>query len=224
MNKIRIVIVDDIADIRNYFKLIFQREPDIEVVGEAASGEEAYEVVAKTKPDIVLMDVQMETEFAGIEAIQKIKNEFENIKIIVLTIHEEDEVLFKAYGAGAVDFITKTSSIVDIINSIKNVAQNSLTLRPEVAEKILKEFSRMQTEQSSMIHTLNIISKLTSTEFEVIKSAYKGKTYKQIAQERCVEEVTIRTQVNRILKKFDKKSMKEIIKLLKHLRIFDIYE
>ncbi len=223
MNKIRIVIVDDFEDIRNHFKMILARETDMEVVATASSGAEGYEVVMQHQPDIVLMDVQMETEMAGIETTRKIKEQMDAIKVIVLTIHEEDEILFKAYGAGAIDYIVKTSSIVEILNSIRNVYNNKLSLRPEVAGKIITEFARLQNEQSNLVGTLNVMSKLTNTEFIILKAIYGGKTYQQIAKERFVEEVTIRTQVNKILKKFEKQSMKEVIKALKELRIFDIY-
>lgn len=217
------MIADDLEEIRDYFKMILERESDMQVAGIAASGEEAVRVAMELKPDIILMDIQMETDTAGITAIQKIKEELPNTKIIVLTIHEEDDLLFKAYSAGAIDYIVKTCSIVDIIGSIRNVYRNKLSLRPEIAEKILNEFSRMKKEQSIMIDTLNIISKLTNSEFEILKAIYGGHTYKQIAKERFVQEVTIRTQVNKILKKYDKKNMQEVVKLLKQLKVFDVY-
>lgn len=223
MGKIRIVLVDDIEDIQNYFKMIISNESDMEIVGIASSGSEAFDVVIDTKPDIVLMDVEMETEFAGINAIQRIKNEMPDVKAIVLTIHKQDDMLFRAYGAGAVDYIIKTSSIVDIISSIRNVYNNNLSLRPDVTEKILTEFSRLQNEHDSLIYTLNVITKLSNAEYEILKAVYNGYSYKEIAKQRFVEEVTIRTQVTRILKNFKAKSMKDVIPILKQLKIFDVY-
>ncbi|NOU86372.1 response regulator [Paenibacillus sp. LMG 31460] len=223
MEEIRIVVTDDIEDIRDYFKMILDREADIEVIGMAASGEESVRIVSACSPDIVLMDIEMESAMAGIEAIARIKAEKPYVKIIVLTIHEEDEVLFKAYGAGAVDYIVKTSSIADILNSIRSAHQNRLYMRPEIAGKILGEFTKLQNEKNSLIYTLNIVSKLTDTEFGILTAVYKGFTYKEIAKERHVEEVTIRTQVNKILKKFEKGSMKEVVSILRELKILDIY-
>lgn len=224
MNKIRVVIADDFSDILNYFKMILSREADMEVVGTAGSGEEAIQVSLSCKPDIVLMDVQMETELAGIEAVKRIKESLPKTKIIMLTIHEEDDILFKAYGVGAMDYIIKTSSIVEIITSVRNVFQNTLSLRPEIAGKILEEFSRMQNEQTSLIYTLNIVSKLTNSEFEVLRAINNGATYRQIAEDRVVEEVTIRTQAANVMKKFGKNNMKEIVRQLEQLKIFDIYK
>ncbi len=224
MYSIRVLVVDDLKDIRDYFSMILNNEPDIEVVGTASSGKEAILIAEKLKPDIILMDVQMESEFAGIQAIESICDKDRDVKIIVLTIHEDDETLYRAYASGAMDFIVKTSSIVDIINSIKNVHKNKLQLRPEVAEKILDEFTRMKRHQRSLIFTLNIISKLTNAEYEILREVYLGNTYRKIAKKRMVEEVTIRSQANKIIKKFEKRNMKEIVNLLKQLKIFEIYK
>lgn len=224
MNKIKIVIVDDKEEFLDYFKTVLSHEPEIDVIGVARSGEDALRVVEECEPDIVLMDIQMETETAGIDAIEQIKMNNEKVKIIVFTIHEEEDILFKAFGAGALDFIVKTSSVVDIINSIKNSYNNKLSIRPEYAGKILTEFSRMQNERRSLIFTLNIMSKVTRSEFEILKAFYYGSSSKEIAEQRCVEELTIRVQVNKILKKFQMRRMKDVIELLKGLSIFDIYK
>ena len=220
---IRVVIADDFEDIRKYFSMVLGNEQDIEVVGTAVSGEEAYALVEQLEPDIVLMDVQMETKYAGIDALHKIRENYPSVSVIMLTIHVEDEVLFQAYGEGAVDFLEKDSSIVDILESIRSVYHKKVSLRPEVAQRMLDEFSRMHMEQTSLIFTLNIMAKLTQSEFEILKRIYNGATYREIANERSVEDVTIRTQANRILKKFGKRSIKEVVALLKHLRIFEIY-
>ncbi|WP_246358653.1 response regulator transcription factor [Paenibacillus phytorum] len=220
---IRVVVTDDIEDIRDYFRMIIDREQDMEVVGVASNGEEAMRIAREARPHIMLMDIEMESEFAGIHAIEEIKRTMPEIKVIVLTIHAEDDVMFKAYGAGAMDFIVKTSSIADIINSIRNAHNNSLYMRPEIAEKILGEFTKLHNEKNSLIYTLNIVSKLTNSEFEIVRAIYNGLTYKNIAKERSVEEVTIRTQVNKILKKFNQGNMKEVVASLRELKIFEIY-
>lgn len=224
MNEIKIVIVEDMIDIAEYFSMVLGKEPDFEVVGIAHNGTTGVELVRKTVPDIVLMDIQMEHRFAGIEAIEKIKADLPAVKIIVLTVNEEDEMIFRAFAAGASEYIVKSASVVDIINSIHLVHKNQLSLRPEIASKILDEFSRIKTYQDTLIYTLNIVSKLTTSEFEVLMALHKGKSYHQVATERYVEDVTIRTQVNKILKKFNEHNIKTVIKSLEALRIFDIYE
>jgi len=224
MEKIRIAIVEDMIDIAEYFAMVLAKEPDFEIVGIAHSGTKGVELVQNTVPDIVLMDIQMEHQFAGIEAIEKIKAKFPAIKVIVLTVNEEDEMIYRAFAAGASEYIIKSASVADIINSIHLVHENQLSLRPEIASKILDEFSRIKTYQDTLIYTLNIIAKLTTAEFEVLVALRQGKTYHQVATERYVEDVTIRTQVNKILKKFGEHNIKTVIKRLETLKIFDIYD
>lgn len=222
MDKIRVVIVDDMIDLVEYFKSILNNEPDIEVVGTALSGKEGVDITLCVKPDIVLMDLQMEYECAGIEAIEKIKRQEPDIKIIVLTVNEDNEMLFKAFAAGGNEYILKTDSIVKLIESIHLVYHNQLSLSPQISQKILHEFSRLRTAQDSLLYTMNVISKLTMSELEVLRALSTGKSYKQVAEERCVETSTIRSQVNRILKKFDEKNIKSIVRKLEPFNLLDL--
>ena len=224
MDQIKIAIVEDMIDIAEYFAMVLGKEPDFEVVGMAHSGAKGVELVQKTVPDIVLMDIQMEHQYAGIEAIEKIKADLPAVKIIVLTVNEEDEMIYRAFAAGASEYIVKSASVANIINSIHLVYENQLSLRPEIASKILDEFSRIKTYQDTLIYTLNIVSRLTTAEFEVLMALRNGKSYHQVATERYVEDVTFRTQVNKILKKFGEHNIKAVIKRLEQLRIFDIYD
>jgi DNA-binding NarL/FixJ family response regulator len=220
----KILIVDDLINIREYFEMIISNEKDMTVLGTAGSGAEAVRMAEQLSPDIVLMDIQMETNTAGIEAIKKIKRMNEKIKIIVLTIHEEDELLFKAYSAGAKAYIIKTDSVADIITSIRGAFNDTLSLKPQDANKILKEFSRLSNMQDDMMSVIKIVSNLTVSEYEIVKAVYEGKKYRQIAQERFVEEVTIRGHVNKILKKFKKRRMKDVVRLLREFQFFESWK
>ncbi len=220
---IRVLIVDDNKDIRQYFQMILGREADLDVIATAASGKEGVQLVQELKPDVVLMDIQMETETAGIAAAQKIKETAPAVKVIILTIHSDDEMLFQAYNAGVMDYIVKTDSITQIVNSIHNVHQNKLMLRSDVAEKIVAEFTRMQKQHTSLLFTLNILTKLTNSEFEILRCVYEGNSYKDIAQTRYVSQATIKSQVNSILKKFDMLRMKDVIEMLRNIDFEKIY-
>lgn len=211
---VRILLTDDNAEIRTYFHGILDREPDFTVVGEAESGREAVRMAIMLKPDIVLMDIQMETETAGIDATRLIHESLPDTKIIILTIHSDDEMLFQAYSSGAMDYIVKTDSIAKIISSIEKVSQNQMQLRADVAAKIVTEFQRIRHERASLLYTLNILTKMTNSELEVLCCLYNGDSYKQVAKTRFVSEVTIKSQVNSILKKFEMKRMKDVIELL----------
>lgn len=221
---IKIAIIDDMVDILDYFTVALSHEADIEIVGTATNGSDGVALVLEKRPDVVLMDIQMEYKEAGIEAIANIKKEWNEAKVIVLTIHDDDEQLYNAFAAGAVEYILKTASIGEILNSIRSVYSDQLSLRPEISQKLLKEFSRMKSYHSSMLYVVNILSKLSTSEYEVLCAIRKGDTYRKIAKDRCVEEVTIRTQVSRILKKTGFPNMKVAIKKLEELNMFDIID
>jgi DNA-binding NarL/FixJ family response regulator len=224
MEKIKVLIADDIAEIAQYFARILREEEDIEVAGTASSGEEAVEMARALNPHIVLMDIQMETKIAGIDAIGKIREFNPAIKAIILTIHSRDDLIFKAYSVGAMDYIIKTSPVEDILRSIRAAASNNLMLRPEIANKILSESRRISESQGKMKEVLKVMIKITNTEFEIIRMVYDGCPYREIAEQRFVEETTIRSEIFRILRKFDKKKMKDVIALLKEINFFETFE
>ncbi|GHV45652.1 DNA-binding response regulator [Spirochaetia bacterium] len=223
MPKIQVVIAEDSEEICAYLGNLIKNEQDMELAGTAFSGAEAVKIAAQLKPDIVLMDIQMETKTAGIDAIGKIRESNPEIKVIVLTIHSRDDLLYRAYAAGAMDYIIKTSPASDVINSIRAVSSNKLLLRPDIANKIIGECIRVQETQSKMQEVLMVMMKITNTEFEIIKLIYDGYSYQEIAKQRFVEETTIRSEIYWILKKFNRKRMKEVISLLKEIRFFETF-
>ena len=221
---INLLIVDDVQEIRDYFHLILSKETGFTILGTADSGRLAIQLAKELKPDIILMDIMMESNTAGIEALEEILKENPEIKVIMLTMDETDKMLFQAFSKGAQDYLTKDSSITQVIQSIKDVYNNTLALRPSITRKIQGEFKRLINEKEHLIDTLNIFSRLTTSEFDIILACSQGLKYRQIAKERFVEEVTIRTHVNNILKKFHKRRMKEVIKLMEETDILTIYK
>ena len=140
MSKIRVAICDDMPQILRHFKKIIQAAGDMEVVAEAETGKEMVALADKLQPDIILMDIQMESEDAGILATNKILSEHPDIKVIILTVHKEDDLIFRAYGAGAIDYIIKTEESNEIVKSIRTVYNNDVFIRPGIAKKILNQF------------------------------------------------------------------------------------
>lgn len=218
MNKITVLVVDDNTEIREYFMGILAHEHDMEVVASASSGMEAIKAAEQYKPNIVLMDIQMETRTAGIDAARTIIKKWPDIKVIILTILEDDDLLFQAYCAGVMDYIIKTDSITQILESVRQAYNNQLILRPRYAEKIIEEFNRVKEQEASLLFSVNILTKLSNSEFEVLKSIYQGMNYKQISEARYVSTVTIKSQIHSILKKFNMRSMKEVIKKLDEIK------
>ncbi len=218
---IKIFIVDNSIDIINYFTSILEKEDGFCVVGNATSGAESVAKILEVSPDIVLMDIQMETMTAGIEAVAEIRKVNQEIKFAMLTIHLEDDLIFQAYTVGAMDYIIKTASIVQIINSIRNIYTNTLYLRPEIATKLLSEFVKMRNNKTDTDYAYDIVRKLTNSEFEVLKLVAQNYTYRQIADMRYVTEGTIKLQANNILKKTGEKKIKNVVSILKNANVFN---
>lgn len=214
MNRIRVMVVDDSQEVREYLEKGLGKEEDIDVVSTASSGTQAVAIALKTKPDIVLMDIQMETRTAGIIASSQILKALPETKVIILTILEDDELLFQAYCGGVIDYIIKTDSLERIVTSIHNAYENQLILRPQIAKKIIAELNRVKNEPRNMQFSLSVLSKLSNSEFEVLKCVYEGMTMREISELRFVSEGTVKTQIHSILKKFGKKNMKEVTKKL----------
>ncbi|MBE7721920.1 response regulator transcription factor [Lacrimispora indolis] len=222
MEKIRIIIADDMEEIRNHLaEKIAALSGDIDIVGVVGTGREAVKLTEELLPDVVLMDIQMETRIAGISAIAKIQELFPNVKCIALTVHEDEEFIFRAYLAGAADYIIKVSPVEKIVKSIHDVIDNKLLVRPEVARKLIDGYRQVQENQIRLKETFQVMLLINTTEYEILKMIYGGLTYRNIAELRFVQETTIRSQVNHILKKFGKKRMKDVIRQLRELKIFE---
>ncbi len=215
MDKIKILIADDNKEIRDYFANILKHEQDMEVIGIVSSGMEAVNFVNNSEPDIILMDIQMETRTAGIDSTKVILASHPSVKVIILTILEDDDLLFQAYCAGVMDYIIKTDSITQVLTSIREVYNNQLILRPQYAGKIIDELSHVKEQQKSLFMFMNVLTRLSNSEFEILKSLYSGMTYREISESRYVSSVTVKSQIHSILKKFGMRNIKEVIKELK---------
>lgn len=220
--KIKVLIVDDMEAIRRRLERIISKQPDMELVPSASTGHDAVEHATIYKPDVILMDIEMENKYAGIMAAKEISENLMNTKIIILTVHMDDNIIFSAFQTGIIDYLVKDAPIDEIIDAIKSAFNNLSPIRPLIAEKIRNEFRRVKNSEESLYQNISLVSKLTASEVEVLKLFCENKSKKEIAKIRCVEEDTIKKQVNHILKKFNKRSMKEVVKTINHLKIFDV--
>jgi len=220
MSKIRIMIADDMPQVAEYYKMILEGEKEFEVVGIANSGKQAYELALKLKPDIILMDIQMETEVAGITATAEIKSVLPATKVIMLTSHNDSNNITESFAAGATDFLTTDSSVVEIVGKIKDYSVNNGE-NDYVKKALVDEVMKLQSENKSLLYVLVLLSRLSKSEMQILNLISQGKTYRQIAKERTVEEVTIRSMVNKMKKKLGVDSLKDIAKTLKECDILD---
>lgn len=211
MNKIRVAVCDDIKQMRDYFSDIISAREDMEVVAIAERGDEIVQLAAQTKPDVILMDIQMESGRAGIDATMKITNELPEISIIILTVHDDDELIFDAFVAGAVDYLVKSVSVEDIFESITNAYNRNMQLNNRITQTIMGEFIRMKKERKSLLYLVNMMCNLSPGELETLQLLCAGMSRKRISEMRHVELVTVHTTVGRIMRKLGYKNSSTMI-------------
>ncbi|MBE6940642.1 MAG: response regulator transcription factor [Ruminococcaceae bacterium] len=221
MENINVLIADNEPEISSYFMRMIQKEPGMNCIGRAASGREAVEMAWELHPHIILMDVQMESEYDGITAIEELSEKNPEIKCIAITIHRRDDYLFRAYAAGAVDYILKTDPGETIIRSIREVYYNVYSIRPEVANKLMQECKRVEGIRKSTNYLMSCMFKLTNSELIVLRMFYFGASPDEIAKERFIDIDSVKTIVKRIQRKYDGENIRRIISRLRSDRVFE---
>ncbi len=222
LSRIKVLIAEDMEPIRRRYVKMMNEFDDIEVVGDVGTGEEAVKLQEQTNPDVILMDIEMETAEAGLRAAQEIFQKNEDIKIIILTVYEEDELIFMAFQMGVCDYILKNAKPEEVVRSIRCAYENNSPLRPELASKILGEFKRVRSCENSFLYAVNIVSSLTTTELEILDLLIKHKTRSEICNLRHVEMSTVKSQIHGILKKFKKNSVEEIVEMIESMKLYNL--
>ncbi len=195
MGKIKILIVDDEKLIRDGLNIILSTYEDIEVVGLCEDGYDALEFCRKNPVDIILMDIRM-SKCDGVLGTRIIKEEFEDIKILILTTFSDIEYIQEALKYGASGYLLKDSSYDLIYEGIKAAIKGNIVVHPEIADKILSNIPR-DRESTGEIKTHN----LTDREITIIKEIAKGLTNKEIGEELYLSEGTIKNNISTILSK-----------------------
>jgi NarL family two-component system response regulator LiaR len=193
MDRISALIVDDHAVVRRGLRAFLESEEDIEVVGEAADGTEAVQQVRELLPDVVLMDLVM-PGMDGITATRQIGEVSPSTRVLVLTSFSEDEKVFSSIKAGAMGYLLKDVPAEDLGRAIRSVARGEFLLHPEIARKVLDEFSAIRPETSPL-------TRLTPREIEVLTLVAKGRSNKEIARDLGISVKTVKTHVSNILSK-----------------------
>lgn len=219
---IKVLISEDLSPLQKRYCNCLNKEKSISVIGCASSGYESVMMAALHRPDVILMDVEMESRWAGLEATGEILRQFPDMKIIILTVFSDDTTVFKAFQCGVVDYLVKDAASSDIIDAVKNAYNGNSPIRPLIAEKIRREFKRMKNSESSLLMDLQISSQLTNTEMDILNLFMQRKTRAQICEIRHVELSTVKTQIHGILKKFNKNSIGEVLDLLDQIHFFDV--
>jgi DNA-binding NarL/FixJ family response regulator len=198
---IRLLIVDDQAMVRQGFAALLGAQPDVQVVGEAANGEEAVVSTRDERPDVVLMDVRMPV-MDGLEATRRVLNPPRGVghrpRVIMLTTFDLDDYVYEALRAGASGFLLKDAPAADLVNAVRVVAAGDALLAPSVTRRLVEEFARRPRRDQQRPKRLK---ELTPREVEVLRLIARGLSNAEIAATLVVAEQTVKTHVGHILTK-----------------------
>lgn len=192
-SRIRVLIADDHAVVREGLRLLINSEPGMEVVGQAADGVEAVSAARSLNPDVILLDLVMPRK-NGIEAIAEIRQEKPTAHILVLTSFAEDDKVFPAIKAGALGYLLKDSSPNELLQAIRETSRGESSLHPTIARKLIRELSQPSNLPPAA-------EPLTEREVEVLKLVALGLPNQEIAEKLSLSERTVRSHVSNILDK-----------------------
>ena len=215
-DKIRILLVDDHAILRTGLRAILNAEPDIEVVEEAGDGQEAVEKADKLRPDVVLMDISMPV-MDGFEATRRILECCPEAKVLVLTVHDNEEYLFQVLEAGGSGYLVKKSADTELISAIHAVHRGEAFLSPMATKMVIGGYvqavGREKTKQE--------ITNLTGREEEVLKLITDGYTNQEMADQLVISIKTVETHRAHILEKLELRTRADLVKYARAHGMFD---
>jgi DNA-binding NarL/FixJ family response regulator len=197
-NRISVLIADDHSLIRQGLKQILELESDIVVIAQASNGSEAIQLAREYKPDVILMDINM-PGINGLQAIEQIKDDKISSRIIVLTIHEDREYLFKTLQMGAEGYVLKDAEPKVLIEAIRNVHSGRSYIQSNMTMELVKEFNRVTLHEKEKHDDNN----LTSREVEVLELIAEGMINKEIAKQLYISEKTVKNHVSNIFRKLN---------------------
>jgi DNA-binding NarL/FixJ family response regulator len=195
MKQIRIVIADDHEVVRMGIKALLHQHPDLRVVGEAATGDEAIEQSLQLKPDIVVMDIRM-PGMSGVDACRKIVQQLPDTRVVILTSFAEDELLFAAIRAGASGYVLKRIGSDDLVRTITAVANGESALDPAMTEAVFRQVSQMERSKEDAV-----FADLSTQEIRILALIADGLTNREIAARLFLGEGTVRNYVSNVLSK-----------------------
>ena len=215
---IRIVVVDDHVLLRDGIATILKEQPDFEVVGEAGTVSAAVKVVRAVKPDLVLMDYGL-PDGTGLEATRDILATNPDIEIVLLTVHEEDDLLFEAIRSGANGYLLKNIQAKELLSRLRGIAKGEAAIMPAQTRLLLSEFARTTGKPTSSGE--KDLVPLTDRELEVLQLLVKGDTNKEIATQLYITRHTVKNHVHNILEKMQVSDRREATAMAIKHRLVD---
>ena len=215
---IRVLVVDDQELFRRGLTMLLAIEPGIEVIGEAGDGVEGTTLATTAAPDVILLDIRMPKR-SGIEACLAIKEAVPSAKIIMLTVSDEEADLYEAVKSGAAGYLLKDSSIEEVAQAVRVVADGQSLISPSMAVKLIDEFKQMSRPERE--HVPGGL-RLTERELEVLRLVAKGMNNREIARQLYISENTVKNHVRNILEKLQLHSRMEAVMYAVREKLLDL--
>ena len=206
---IRVLVADDQALVRGSFCLLVDTAPDLQVIGEAATGAEAVQIATREKPDVLLMDIRMPV-MDGIEATQRItqSGQTAGVRVLILTTFDLDDYVYGALRAGASGFLLKDTPPADLLTAIRVIAAGDALLAPAVTRRLIAEFSRRPQPGQ---HPVTALDGVTDREREVLTLIGRGLSNAEIAQALHITMATAKTHISRLLAKLGARDRAQLV-------------
>ena len=216
MNKIRVLLADDHTILRDGIRALLVDQADIEVIGEAEDGLSTVKMVGKLKPDVVIMDIAMPL-LNGLEATRQIQRDYPQVKVLILTMHENEEYIRQVLAAGALGYVLKDAAAHDLLGAIRAVHRGEAVLSPAITRLVIEDYLRWGD-----IRPADTSNGLTPREREILQLIAEGYTNKEIAEILSLSVKTIQSHRSNLMSKLDLHDRGELIKYAIQKKIIDI--
>lgn len=211
--RIRVLVADDHTIVREGLVMILRSSPDIEVVGEAADGEQAIAMVEKLQPHVVLMDISM-PGMSGLEAIRQIRRAFPHVKVLALTIHESEDYILHVLRAGVHGYVVKRAAGQELLSAIRAVVRGESYLHPAIVKVVLSDYlQRLEHGQEEPV--------LTEREREIVRLIAEGYKNREIAQRLNISLKTVETHRANIMQKLNINDRVQLVRFAIRTRLIE---